>query len=340
MEPGTPIVAIVGPTAAGKTSLSLDLAERLGGEVVNTDAMQLYRGMDIGTAKLPVAERRGIPHHLLDLLTVREPATVAEFQGWARKVIADLRADGKTPVLVGGSALYTRAVLDRFEFPGTDPELREKWEAELAVRGAADLHALLAERDPEAAARILPDNGRRVVRALEVIELTGRAFSATLPRLEYVDPATVQVGVRIDRDLLEQRIQQRVAEMFDDGLVDEVRGLLDAGLAEGRTASRAIGYQQVIAHLAGELTLDEARERTVIATRQFARRQLAWWKDDPRITWIEPRRARPGRAGTGSGAGLTSAEYPVDRVFRGLSASAMADNPWERTLTGYSAPPS
>ena len=282
-----PIVAIVGPTAAGKTGLSLDLAERLGGEIVNTDAMQLYRGMDIGTAKLPVPERRGIPHHLLDLLTVREPATVAQFQGWARTVIADLRAAGTPPVLVGGSALYTRAVLDRFEFPGTDPGLRATWEAELAVHGAPALHARLVERDPEAAARIEPDNGRRIVRALEVIELTGRPFSATLPQLEYVERATVQIGIRIDRELLEQRIAHRVAEMFDAGLLDEVRRLLDAGLLEGRTASRAIGYQQAIAHLAGDLTLDEARERTVIATRRFARRQLAWWRKDPRITWIE-----------------------------------------------------
>ena len=287
MAPVTPIVAIVGPTAAGKTGLSLDLAERLGGEIVNTDAMQLYRGMDIGTAKLPVAERRGIPHHLLDRLSVRDPATVAQFQGWAREVIAALRAEGTPPVLVGGAALNTRAVLDRFEFPGTDPALREKWEAELAVHGAAHLHALLAERDVAAAAHIEPDNGRRVVRALEVIALTGRPFSATLPVREYVEPATVQVGVRIERGLLEQRIRQRVDEMFEAGLVDEVRRLLDEGLAEGRTASRAIGYQQVAAHLAGDLTLDEARERTVIATRQFARRQMAWWKDDPRITWVD-----------------------------------------------------
>ncbi|UMG93609.1 tRNA (adenosine(37)-N6)-dimethylallyltransferase MiaA [Nocardioides sp. TF02-7] len=282
-----PIVAIVGPTAAGKTGLSLDLAEALGGEVVNTDAMQLYRGMDIGTAKLPAADRRGIPHHLLDRLTVRDPATVAEFQGWAREVVADLRARERVPVLVGGSALYTRAVLDRFEFPGTDPTLRARWEAELEERGPAALHALLAERDPEAAARILPDNGRRVVRALEVIDITGRPFSATLPQLEYADPATVQVGVRIDRDLLEQRIAQRVDAMFDAGLVDEVRRLLDEGLAEGRTASRAIGYRQVVAHLAGELTLEEARDRTVVATRQFARRQLAWWRNDPRIHWVD-----------------------------------------------------
>src|SRR3712207_6802928 len=163
-RPELPIVAVVGPTAVGKSDLALDLAERLGGEVVNTDAMQLYRGMDIGTANLPVAERRGVPHHLLDPPPLREPATVAEYQAWARTVIADLRRAGKTPVLVGGSALYMRAVLDRFEFPGTDPDLRAKWEAELAVRGAAELHALLAERDPDAAARIEPDNGRRVVR--------------------------------------------------------------------------------------------------------------------------------------------------------------------------------
>jgi len=287
MRSVTPIIAIVGPTAAGKSGLSLDVAERLGGEVVNTDAMQVYRGMDIGTAKLPPAARRGVPHHLLDRLDVRDPATVAEFQGWAREVIADLRAAGTPPVLVGGSALYTRAVLDRFEFPGTDPALRARWEAELGVRGPAALHAVLAQRDPESAARIRPDNGRRIVRALEVIDLTGRPFSATLPQLEYVDPATVQIGLRIDRALLEERITQRVDEMFADGLVDEVRRLLDEGLAEGRTASRAIGYQQVIAHLAGELSLGEARERTVVATRRFARRQLAWWRNDPRIAWVE-----------------------------------------------------
>lgn len=282
-----PIVAIVGPTAAGKTGLSLDLAEELSGEIVNTDAMQVYRGMDIGTAKLPPAERRGIPHHLLDTHSVRDPATVAEFQGWARAVIADLRAAGKPPILVGGSALYTRAILDHFEFPGTDPALREAWEAELAARGPAALHAVLAEQDPDAAARILPDNGRRIVRALEVIDLTGRRFSATLPQLSYVEPATVQIGLRIERDVLDKRIEQRVDEMFADGLVAEVERLLAEGLAKGRTASRAIGYQQVAAHLAGELTLEEARDRTVIATRQFARRQLAWWRKDPRIHWLE-----------------------------------------------------
>ncbi len=280
------MVAVVGATAAGKTGLSLDLAEALGGEVVNTDAMQLYRGMDVGTAKLPPDERRDIPHHLLDTLEVTEPATVAEFQGQARAVIAELRGRGATPVLVGGSALYTRAVLDEFEFPGTDPEVRSRLEAELAEVGSASLHARLAEVDPESAARILVENGRRVVRALEVLEITGRPFSATLPRLEYVDPRTVQVGVDIDRPTLDARIAQRVEEMFAAGFVAEVERLLERGLAQGRTAGRAIGYPEVAAHLAGELSLDEARERTVVATRRFARRQDAWFRKDPRIRWV------------------------------------------------------
>ena len=281
-----PVVAVVGATAAGKSGLSLDLAEALDGEVVNTDAMQLYRGMDIGTAKLPVAERRGVPHHLLDVLEVTEPASVAEFQGQAREVIAEVRDRGRTPVLVGGSALYTRAVLDEFAFPGTDPEVRARLEAELAEVGSAALHRWLAEVDPEAAANILVENGRRVVRALEVVEITGRPFSATLPTLTYADPRTVQVGVDIDRPTLDARIEQRVDQMFADGLVAEVEALLGRGLAQGRTASRAIGYPEVVAHLAGELTLDQARERTVIATRRFARRQDAWFRKDPRITWV------------------------------------------------------
>ena len=278
-----PIVAVVGVTASGKTALSLDLAEALGGEVVNTDAMQVYRGMDIGTAKLPPAERRGIAHHLLDTHDVSEPLTVAAFQAEARAVIADLRARGATPVLVGGSALYTRAILDRFEFPGEDASIRARLEAELAEVGAGALHARLAERDPEPAARIDVDNGRRIVRALEVIELTGRPFGASLPALEYADPATVQVGVRIDRDELDRRIEQRVTEMFEAGFVDEVQRLGPLG----RTAATAIGYREVTAYLAGDLTEDEARERTVVATRRFARRQEKWWRKDPRITWVD-----------------------------------------------------
>ena len=281
-----PIVAVVGATASGKTGLSLDLAERLGGEVVNTDAMQVYRGMDVGTAKLPEAERRGIPHHLLDTLTITEPATVAEFQGWARAVIDRLRGAGTTPVLVGGSALYTRAILDRFEFPGTDDAIRERWERELAEHGPAALHAVLAERDPDAAERILPENGRRIVRALEVVELTGRPFSASLPTLDYADPHTVQIGVDIDRETLDRRIAERVDAMFESSFVEEVRRLLDHGLADGRTAPRAIGYREVMAHLRGELTEAEAREQTATATRRFARRQDSWFRKDPRILWL------------------------------------------------------
>ncbi|HJQ03862.1 MAG TPA: tRNA (adenosine(37)-N6)-dimethylallyltransferase MiaA [Nocardioides sp.] len=281
-----PIVAIVGPTASGKTSLSVDLARHLGAEIINTDAMALYRGMDIGTAKPTPAERGGVPHHLLDTLTVDQPASVAEFQGWARTLIADLRARGTTPVLVGGSALYTRAILDRFDFPGTDPQVRQRLEQELADHGPADLFARLRAQDPVAADRIEPENGRRIVRALEVIELTGQPFSARLPVQEYADPHTVQIGVHIDRETLDRRIDARVQKMFDDGLVAEVERLLAEGLAEGRTAAMAIGYRQVIAHLSGELTADEARERTAAATRKFARRQLAWWRNDPRIHWV------------------------------------------------------
>jgi len=281
-----PIVAVVGATASGKTSLSLDLAERLDGEIVNTDAMQVYRGMDVGTAKLPEAERRGIPHHLLDTLTVRDPATVAQFQAWARAAIADLRSRGRAAVLVGGSALYTRAIVDRFEFPGTDPGVRATLESELAELGPHRLHQRLADLDPAAAARILPENGRRTVRALEVIALTGRPYTASLPTLEYADPCTVQIGVDIDRPTLDARIERRVDHMFEAGLVEEVDRLLKEGLAEGRTASRAIGYAQVASYLQGELSLADARERTIAATRRFARRQDSWFRKDPRIVWV------------------------------------------------------
>jgi len=277
---------VVGATAAGKTSLSLDLAARLGGEIVNTDAMQLYRGMDIGTAKLPEAERRGIPHHLIDVLDLHHPATVADFQERARTVIAELRASGRPPVLVGGSALYTRALVDRFEFPGTDAAVRERWEAELEQAGPRALHRRLAELDPVSAERIEQDNGRRIVRALEVIELTGKPFSARLPVQEYADPATVQIGVDIDRETLDERIKLRVEEMFAAGFVDEVAHLIEVGLLETKTAKTAIGYREVAAHLAGELTLPEAKLRTAIKTRQFARRQDQWFRKDPRVVWV------------------------------------------------------
>ncbi len=290
-----PVVAVVGPTAAGKTSLSLDLAEALGGEIVNTDSMQIYRGMDIGTAKLPVEERRGITHHLLDVLDVTEPATVAEFQEWARAVIDDCRDRGVTPVLVGGSALYTRAVLDRFEFPGTDPAVRARLEEELAAAGPEVLHERLATLDAGAAERIIATNGRRVVRALEVIEITGRPFSATLPSLTYFYDDAIQVGVEIPRPELDERIELRVQLMWEAGLVEEVRRLVAAGLREGRTAGRALGYQQVVSFLDGEITEEEAYRQTVVGTRRFARRQDAWFRKDPRISWVgwdDPARAQ------------------------------------------------
>jgi len=281
-----PVVAVVGPTAAGKSDLAVDLAQHLGGEVVNGDSMQIYRGMDIGTAKLTASQRRGVPHHLLDVLDVTEPATVAQFQRWARAAIDDCRGRGRTPVLVGGSALYIRAVLDRFDFPGTEPDLRARLEDELAERGAQRMHAELAEVDPGAAAQILPSNGRRIVRALEVVRLTGRPFAATLPERTYFYDRVCQVGVDVPRPMLDERIALRVEQMWAAGLVEEVRRLEAAGLRAGRTASRALGYAQVLRHLAGEIDEDEARERTVSATRRFARRQDAWFRKDQRIGWL------------------------------------------------------
>jgi tRNA dimethylallyltransferase len=284
-ESPPPVVAVVGPTAAGKSELAVDLACRLGGEVVNGDSMQIYRGMDIGTAKLTPSQRRGVPHHLLGVLDVTEPATVADYQQWARAAIDDCRRRGRTPVLVGGSALYIRAALDRFEFPGTDPQARARLESELAERGPQAMHAVLAAADPDAAARILPTNGRRVVRALEVITLTGRPFSATLPEHTYFYDDVRQVGVDVPRPVLDERIALRVEQMWAAGLVEEVRRLDAAGLRRGRTASRALGYAQVLRFLDGEIGEDEARARTVRATRRFARRQDSWFRRDPRITW-------------------------------------------------------
>ena len=280
------VVAVVGPTAAGKSALSIALAHALGGEVVNADSMQLYRGMDIGTAKLTPAEREGVPHHLLDIWPVTEPASVAEYQALARAAVDDILARGRVPLLVGGSGLYVRAVLEQFEFPGTDPALRERLEAELAAVGPLPLHARLAEADPGAAASILPTNGRRIVRALEVIELTGAPFTASLPTPTPYYPS-VQLGVDLDTAVLDERIALRVDRMWADGLVDEVRALVAEGLPEGRTASRALGYQQVLRFLAGELTEAEAHEETVRATRRFVRRQRSWFRRDPRVHWLD-----------------------------------------------------
>lgn len=283
--PRLPIVAVVGATASGKSDLALDLAERLGGEIINTDAMQVYRGMNIGTAKLPEAERRGIPHHLLDMLEVTEPATVAQFQKWAQDLILDCRSRGVHPILVGGSALYTRAILDVFEFPATDPEVRARLESDLATNGVDALLLRLRDLDPASADRI-GVNGRRIVRALEVIEITGKPYASALPSPTYADSATVQIGVDMDRPTSDARIAQRVESMFAEGFVEEVRTLEKQGLRDGVTASRAIGYGQVLAFLDGQLTEDEAREQTINRTRRFVRRQDGWFRKDPRIAWV------------------------------------------------------
>ncbi|MDQ8703472.1 tRNA (adenosine(37)-N6)-dimethylallyltransferase MiaA [Streptomyces sp. LHD-70] len=284
--PDTPrVIAVVGPTAAGKSDLGVFLAGQLGGEVVNADSMQLYRGMDIGTAKLTPEERGGIPHHLLDIWGVTVAASVAEYQKLARAEIDRLLAEGRWPILVGGSGLYVRGAVDQLEFPGTDPDVRAALEEELTLRGSGALHARLAAADPEAAKAILPSNGRRIVRALEVIEITGRPFTANLPGHDSVYD-TVQIGVDVARPELDERIAVRVDRMWADGLVDEVRTLERQGLREGRTASRALGYQQVLAALAGECTEDEARAETIRATKRFARRQDSWFRRDPRVHWL------------------------------------------------------
>jgi tRNA dimethylallyltransferase len=282
------VIAVVGPTAAGKSDLGVALARRLGGEVVNADSMQLYRGMDIGTAKLTPDERGGVPHHLLDVWDVTETASVADYQRMARAEIDRLHAEGRVPVLVGGSGLYVRAALDVMEFPGTDPAVRARLEAELETLGSGALHARLAAVDPEAARAILPGNGRRIVRALEVVEITGRPFTANLPGHEsFYD--TVTIGVDVPRPELDERITVRVDRMWQAGLVDEVRALEAAGLREGLTASRALGYQQVLAALAGECGQEEARAETVRATKRFARRQDSWFRRDPRVHWLSAR---------------------------------------------------
>ncbi|MGZ4508318.1 MAG: tRNA (adenosine(37)-N6)-dimethylallyltransferase MiaA [Blastococcus sp.] len=290
MTPLPPVVAVVGPTATGKTALAVGLAHRLGGEVVNADSMQLYRGMDIGTAKPDLAERSGVPHHLLDLWQVREPASVAEYRLRARAEIDRLRARGVVPLLVGGSGLYVRAVLDELDFPGTDPAVRARLEAELAEVGPTVLHGRLAGLDPAAGEAVLASNGRRIVRALEVIELTGGPFRAQLPEPEPHYPAVV-VGLDRDPAELDERIAARVDHMWAAGFVAEVEALAADGLREGPTASRALGYAQVLAQLDGTLSAGEARERTVSTTRRFVRRQRSWFRRDRATTWFDA--ARP-----------------------------------------------
>jgi tRNA dimethylallyltransferase len=255
------VVAVVGPTAAGKSDLAVELATRLRGEVVNTDSMQLYHGMDIGTAKLTESERRGVRHHLLDILDIKQTATVAEFQQHAVAAIADCHERGVIPVLVGGSALYVRAVLDGFEFPGTDPAIRRRLEEELATVGASALHRRLAETDPVAAEQVLPTHA-------------------------YAYDDVRQIGLDVPRDVLDRRIEQRVQLMWDAGFVDEVRRLEIAGIRHGLTASRALGYAQILDFLSGDRTEQEAKDATITATRRFARRQDSWFRKDPRIHWL------------------------------------------------------
>jgi tRNA dimethylallyltransferase len=282
-----PVIAVVGPTATGKSALALALAHHVGGEIINADSMQLYRGMDIGTAKLAPSEREGVPHHLLDIWEVTQTASVADYQDRGRACIDEVLARGKTAILVGGSGLYIRAVLDRIEFPGTDPQVRAELESDLAVVGSTALHERLAGVDPAAASAIAPENGRKIVRALEVIALTGQPFTAALPAYDAPIYDAVQLGLDLPTPVLDARINRRVAVMVERGLVDEVRALIAIGLRDGVTSSRALGYAQVLAALDGRITMDAAVSQTAQATRRFVRRQRSWFRRDPRIHWLE-----------------------------------------------------
>lgn len=288
-------LAIIGPTGTGKSQLALDFAERverLGvrAEIVNADAMQLYRGMDIGTAKLPVDARRGIPHHQLDVLDVTETATVARYQGAAAADVEAIAARGALPIIVGGSMLYIQSLLDDWSFPATDPAVRARWEQRLAEIGVGGLHAELARRDPAAAASILPTDARRTVRALEVVELTGQPFAASAPQIGAPRWDTAIVGLDCDTTLLDERLARRTASMFDQGLVGEVIALLDRGLRDGVTASRALGYAQVLTALdagGGDEQMRAAREQTFVGTRRYVRRQRSWFRRDHRVQWLD-----------------------------------------------------
>ena len=281
---------MIGPTGTGKSHLALDVAERLGGEIVNADAMQQYRGMDIGTAKLGPAERRGIPHHQLDVLDVTATATVARYQQAAVADVEAIAARGAVPVIVGGSMMYIQSLLDDWAFPATDPEVRARWELRLAEIGVTALHTELADRDPAAAAAILATDGRRIVRALEVVELTGQPFAASAPQIGAPRWDTIIVGLDWDTTVLDERLAQRTDAMFDAGLVGEVSSLLECGLRDGVTAARALGYAQVIAALDAGGTaeqLAEAHELTFIGTRRYVRRQRSWFRRDHRIAWLD-----------------------------------------------------
>jgi len=282
------LIVICGATATGKSDLAVELAKELKGHIVNADSMQLYKGMDIGTAKLSVEERKGIPHHLIDVLSVKEEASVAQYQSDARSIIDQLLEQSIPAIVVGGTGLYIKSILDDLNFPDTDPEVREKIAKQAEELGADVMHARLAKLDPAAAAAIPKENVRRVVRALEVIELTGRPYTANLPRVGSTKyPEARQYGLVMERETLQERIDLRVERMWDQGLVREVRDLMAEGLLEGRTAQAALGYAQVIKFAQGLMTEEEAKEETKRATRQYARRQETWFSRDERITWIK-----------------------------------------------------
>ncbi len=282
------LIVIGGATATGKSDLAVALAKELKGHVINADSMQLYKGMDIGTAKLSMAERQGVPHHLIDVLSVRQEASVAQYQVDARNLIDQLLEQGIPAIVVGGTGLYIKAILDDLNFPDTDPEVREKIAKEAEELGADVMHQKLADLDPAAAAAIPKENIRRVVRALEVIELTGQPYTANLPRAgssKY--PQAKQFGLVMERETLQERIDLRVEKMWEQGLVREVRDLMSEGLLEARTAQAALGYAQIIKFAQGELSEEEAKEETKRATRQYARRQETWFSRDERITWLK-----------------------------------------------------
>ncbi len=287
------LVVIAGATATGKSSLSVELAQAIDAEIINADSMQVYRGMDIGTAKISVEERQGIPHHMLDVLDVKQDSTVAWYQSSAREVIDEIHSRGKSVVMVGGTGLYIKAVIDELNFPDTDPMVRHTLNKEAEELGIDAMFARLEKLDPAAAIAIDRANLRRIIRALEVIEITGKPFTANLPREESIRyPDARQFGLVMDRELLSTRIDERVNTMFEKGFVEEVQKLMPAGLLEGRTAQRALGYSQIVSHLQGEVSLDAAIEETKRATRQYARRQETWFSRDARIKWISTRQPR------------------------------------------------
>lgn len=281
-----PAIVIVGPTAVGKTDLSLDIAQELSGQIINADSMQLYRGMDIGTAKLPIEQRRAITHHMIDVLEVTQTANVAEYQADARKIVNQLAKEEIRSVVVGGSGLFIQALLEDMQFPGSDPEIRDRLTKEADEIGPEAIYQRLVDIDPQAASNILPGNTRRVIRALEVIELTGQAPVTTLQALNEVVPS-IRIGLKRDRSELDDRITRRVESMWEQGFVAEVEGLETKGIRQGLTASKALGYAQVLGALAGDLSLEEAKVQTIQATKRFARRQESWFARDKKIHWFD-----------------------------------------------------